>query len=148
MLRTAGAFLIALVAASVLAAIVQTQYNLAQLSELAVAIDWETRKHTILHDLQYFTPTIAIILGATLIVALPIAYAFYRRSQQRWWFPLAGFVGLAVAFSIIDSLLPMPTLLAVNREWDGLLWMCLTGAMAGQLFVSIGVVEPQGEGQS
>lgn len=143
MLRIAFAFIVAVLVASAAAAVIQTQFNLAALADLAVPIDGATRWAATQHDLLHFTPTMAMMMAATLAVALPIAYAFYRRRMQRNWFPVAGFVGLMAAFQLIHYLAPMPNLLAVNREILGWLMMCLCGGLAGQLFVTLGLPAAQ-----
>lgn len=139
MIRIAIAFLVALVVASVAAAIIQTQFNISALHDWSVEIDWALRKEATLHDIVNFSPTFTIILGISLLFSLPIAYFLERRSveSQPIWFVVGGGVGLWVAFLIVDALLPMPTLIAVNRTIPGLLSMVACGAFAGYLFVRL-----------
>ncbi|WP_411359710.1 MULTISPECIES: hypothetical protein [unclassified Pseudidiomarina] len=136
MLRTLIAFVIAVVAAAIVGSVIQTQFNLAALVELSVPIPFDVRISTIIHDIIHFSPIFAAIVAAVLIVALPIAAALarWRRAAERWWFVVAGFVGLLVAFILVNSVAPMPTLIAATREWTGLLAMAATGALAGWLF--------------
>lgn len=139
MIRIAIAFIVALIVASVAAAIIQTQFNLAALVDWSVEIDWALRKEATFHDILNFSPTFAAILGVSLLFSLPIAYYFERRSTviQPFWFVLGGAVGLWLAFFIVDTLLPMPTLIAVNRTWLGLFSMVACGGFAGYLFARL-----------
>ncbi|RUO71448.1 hypothetical protein [Pseudidiomarina salinarum] len=136
MLRTILAFIIAIIAAALVASVIQTQFNLAALSELTLDIDINTRISTIIHDIIHFSPTIAVILLAALLIAFPVAYFLAQRwpSYERWLFMAAGGVGLAVAFSVVDALVPMPTLIAANRTLFGFVLMSLTGVLAGWVF--------------
>lgn len=152
MIRIAIAFLIALVVASITASIIQTQFNIAALQDWSVEIDLALRKEATFHDILNFSPTFAIILGTSLLFSLPIAYFIDRRrpNPEPIWFVVGGAVGLWVAFMIVDALLPMPTLIAVNRTIPGLLSMVACGGFAGYLFARISKVSGhsnhQGEG--
>lgn len=136
MVRMIIAFVLAMVAAAIVGSIIQTQFNLAALVELSVPISFDTRISTIIHDLLHFSPTFAVIIAAVMVIALPVAYAISRWLDhgERWWFTLAGFVGLLVGFYVVNELAPMPTLIAATRSWPGLVSMSLTGALAGWLF--------------
>ena len=135
MLRTVIAFVIAVVGAAIVGSIIQTQFNLAALVALSVPVPFDVRISTIIHDITHFSPIFAAIV-AVMIVALPLAAALarWRSAAERWWFVVAGFVGLLVAFTLVNSIAPMPTLIAATREWTGLLAMAATGALAGWLF--------------
>ncbi|HET8816341.1 MAG TPA: hypothetical protein VFM61_02715 [Pseudidiomarina sp.] len=139
MIRIAIAFLVALVVASITAAIIQTQFNIAALQDWSVEIDWALRKEATFHDIINFSPTFAIILGTSLLFSLPIAYFIDRRrpTAEPIWFVVGGAAGLWVAFLIVDALLPMPTLIAVNRTIPGLMSMVACGAFAGYVFARI-----------
>jgi hypothetical protein len=136
MLRIILAFMVAVTAAAVTASVIQTQFNLAALTALAVEIDMHTRIATIFHDLLHFSPTIAVFLSLTLLVALPLAYwlGAGKPRHERLWFVAAGVIGLMVTFTIIDHLLPMPTLIAANRTNLGFLLLSSCGGLAGWIF--------------
>ncbi|MFC0446253.1 hypothetical protein ACFOD1_12585 [Pseudidiomarina halophila] len=145
MVRMILAFVIAMVAAAIVGSIIQTQFNLAALAELSVPISFDTRISTIIHDLLHFSPMFAVIVAAVMMIALPVAYALARWQQhrERWWFTLAGFIGLLVGFWVVNNLAPMPTLIAATRTWTGLLSMALTGGFAGWLFDRLWRPTPQ-----
>ncbi|WP_258239630.1 hypothetical protein [Pseudidiomarina homiensis] len=136
MLKTLIAFVIAVVAGAVVGSVIQTQFNLAALIELSVPISLDTRISTIIHDLLNFSPIFAAILALVLLVALPIAALCSRKlgGSERWWFISAGFLGLLCCFAVVNSLAPMPTLIAATRSWAGLGAMALSGAFAGWIF--------------
>ncbi|RUO42172.1 hypothetical protein CWE22_08505 [Pseudidiomarina aestuarii] len=150
MIRIALAFLVALVVASITAAIIQTQFNIAALQDWSVEIDWALRKEATFHDIINFSPTFAIILGTSLLVSLPVAYFIDRRrpNPEPIWFLVGGAVGLWVAFLIVDALLPMPTLIAVNRTLPGLVSMVACGGLAGYLFARVSKISSYSSHQS
>ena len=105
-------FVLAVLVASVLGAMVQTQFNLARLSALGVPIPLRERIDTTLFDLGSFGPTLAAITAITFLLALPVAGLLARglpRLRGVLFFA-AGFVGIWVAFRTVDALVPPPTL--------------------------------------
>lgn len=136
MVRILIAFGLAVLGASLVASVMQTQFNLAALTALSVDIDMATRMQTIVHDLLHFGPIFALILLPTLVISFVIAWlcAKYFAGSERFWFVLGGGVGLALSFLLIDSLAPMPTLIAANRTALGFGLMSATGAFAGWIF--------------
>lgn len=130
------AFVVAVTAAAITASVIQTQFNLSALTALAVEIDMDTRIATMFHDVLHFSPTMAVFLSVTLVVALPLAYwlGHRQRHHERRWFVAAGIIGLMVAFTIIDYLAPMPTLIAANRTALGFIMLSSCGGLAGWIF--------------
>ncbi|WP_339878909.1 hypothetical protein [Pseudidiomarina gelatinasegens] len=136
MARVLIAFLIAIIGAALVGTVIQTQFNLSELTALSVVIDMPTRMNTILHDLLHFGPLFALILTPTLFIAFIVAALIAKKlpSLERWLFIVGGGVALAIAFLIVDSLAPMPTLIAANRSPLGFALMSITGAFAGWIF--------------
>lgn len=136
MLRVVIAFVCAIIGAALVGSVMQTQFNLAEITNLSVSVDMPTRMQTILHDLRHFGPVFAAMLTPTLLIAFVVAWLIAKRTPrfERWWFILAGGVGLAAAFTLIDALAPMPTLIAANRTLLGFVLMSATGAFAGWIF--------------
>ncbi|GAB3287238.1 hypothetical protein [Pseudidiomarina andamanensis] len=145
MVRMFIAFLCAVIGATLVGTVIQTQFNLAELTALSVDIDMSTRMATILHDLLHFGPVFALILTPTLLIAFIVARVLSHLMPkfERAWFIIGGGVGLACAFSIVDSLAPMPTLIAANRTLLGFLLMSATGAFAGWIFDRLWHPQPQ-----
>lgn len=136
MVRVFIAFVIAIIGAALVGTVIQTQFNLAEITALSVPVDMPTRMHTIVHDLLHFGPIFAVILLPTLFIAFLLAWLVAKRlpGAERWWFIGAGGAGLAVAFLVVDSFAPMPTLIAANRSLMGFILMSATGAFAGWIF--------------
>jgi ABC-type spermidine/putrescine transport system permease subunit I len=130
------AFMVAVTAAAMTASVIQTQFNLAALTALAVEIDMDTRIATMFHDVLHFSPTMAVLLSISLVLALPVAYWLGRGQpkHERRWFVAAGLIGLMVAFSVIDYLAPVPTLIAANRTALGFIMLSSCGGLAGWIF--------------
>ncbi|OZB06672.1 MAG: hypothetical protein B7X54_01395 [Idiomarina sp. 34-48-12] len=145
MVRMFIAFLCAVIGAALVGTVIQTQFNLAELTALSVDIDMSTRMATILHDLLHFGPVFALILTPTLLIAFIVArvLSHFMPRLERAWFVVGGGVGLACAFMVVDSLAPMPTLIAANRTLLGFLLMSATGAFAGWIFDRLWHPQPQ-----
>lgn len=136
MLRVLVAFIVAVVGAALVGSVMQTQFNLAEIINLSVGVDMSTRMDTIIHDILHFGPVFAAILTPTLILSFLVAHLCAKRTPrfERAWFMVGGGLGLALAFTLIDALAPMPTLIAANRTLLGFVLMSSTGAFAGWIF--------------
>lgn len=136
MIRVFVAFFMAVLGAAIVATVMQTQFNLAEITALNVPVDMSTRMQTINHDLLNFGPVFAAILVPALLIAFVVAWLLAKKlpKYERSLFVVGGGVGLACAFLLIDSLAPMPTLIAANRTIIGFLGMSATGAFGGWIF--------------
>jgi hypothetical protein len=131
--------LLAVVFATVIGSITQTQINLDALQSLGASITLPVRLGATAHDLIGFTPAFAAIMTATLLFALPPA-ALAARFLPAWRLPLfflAGGLGLLAAFHIANAFAPMPTLIAATRSAGGTAAMMLSGALGGLLFATL-----------
>lgn len=135
-LRIVFLYLLAVLVATLLGSLVQTQFNLAALQAMDVPVDLATRLQSSLQDLMSFTPIFVVMVAATLLLALPLAEALGRIFKPWRWllYFLAGFVGIWAAFSLADYLLPMPTFIAATRETPGLLSMMAAVGLGSALF--------------
>jgi len=141
------AFITALVVGSVLGGVVQTQFNLQALEGLGVEISVATRLETTVQDLINFAPLYAILFGVSFLCSQGAAALVARLSGipgRLWLYPLAAMVGLWVTLKIVDSLAPMPTLIAATRDISGLIAMLLTAGLAGWLFAVLVARAAQG----
>lgn len=116
-------------------AVVQTQFNLAALQGLGVDIPWSLRLDATVHDLVNFTPVFAILVFAAFFCAFPVAALLSTVFSpiRSFTYTLAGAAALYIAFFIINTLLPMPTLIAATRTLEGVVAMSLPGAIGGYL---------------
>ncbi|MFN2361843.1 MAG: PQQ-dependent sugar dehydrogenase [Marinobacter sp.] len=135
--KVALSFVIALVVGSVLGSLVQTQFNLQALEALGVEITVGARLETSVQDLINFAPLYAILFGASFLFsqgAAGLAARLTAKAGGLWLYPLAAAVGLWVTLIIVDTLAPMPTLIAATRSTGGLMAMLATAAVSGWLF--------------
>ena len=68
-LRIVFLYLLAVLVATLLGSLVQTQFNLAALQAMGVPVDGTTRLHSSLHDLRFFSPFLAVMVAACLLLA-------------------------------------------------------------------------------
>ena len=131
------AFFAALVIGSVLGSLVQTQFNLQALAGLGVEIGLGTRLETTLQDLANFGPVYAILFGASFLVSQAVASQWVKllgNNSRLWLYPLASAAGLWVTLIIVNTLAPMPTLIAATRGLAGLIAMLIAAGVAGWVF--------------
>ncbi|MFC3282816.1 hypothetical protein [Litchfieldella rifensis] len=131
--RPLVAYVAAVLDATLLGSIVQTQFNLAALTALGVEISWATRLSTTARDLVGFTPLYGSLVTIMMLGAMPAATLVTRRLGGGAWpiHALAAAVGLWVTLWIVDTLAPMPTLIAATRSGEGTLAMMATAALGG-----------------
>ncbi|GGX94211.1 hypothetical protein GCM10007160_22270 [Litchfieldella qijiaojingensis] len=127
------AYVAAVLDATLLGSIVQTQFNLAALSALGAEISFTTRLATTGHDLLGFTPLYGSLIAIMMLGAMPAASVVTRWLGSGAWLihALAAALGLWVTLWIVDTLAPMPTLIAATRSLEGTLAMMATAALGG-----------------
>lgn len=129
-------YVLAVIVATVLATLVQTQVNLQDLEQLDVTISSEDRIAATLSDLRNFTPLMGLLVAVSFALALPAAEAVARLlgTLRPAVYMLAGAVGIWVAFRITDAVAPPPTFIAATREWPGTLAMMAAVALGSGAF--------------
>lgn len=133
------AFVVAVLVAVMLGAVVQTQYNLAALIDLGADIPLSVRWRTTGEDLIGFAPIYSVLVVLALGGSLPVAALMSRQlpKARGLVYALAALAGLIVAVLVVNHLAPMPTLIAATRVWHGLLLMALGAVVAGWLFARL-----------
>lgn len=135
-LRRVAAFCVAWLFAAAWGTLVQTQFNLAALTGLGLAVPLQMRAVTTLQDLAGFGPVYAAIVLTGWLPAW--AAAAWLASKQPAWrtglYALAAGVGLVVAVRVVDAAAPMPVLIYATRTWVGLLAMAFGSVLGGALF--------------
>lgn len=126
-------FFSTLVFGVILGTLVQTQLNLQALQRLGVQINAGERLSTSLYDLAHFAPVYFILFGLSFLISQAIAV---RLAPRKFWCTLGGALGLWATFKLVDSLVPMPTLIAATRDISGQLLMLIPAALSGYLFAS------------
>ena len=133
------AFVGAVLSTYLLAAVIYSQLNLANLTEMGVEVSGAMRAQTAWHDLLGMATLYLPIIG----VAFLIAFAFTRLVLK--WLPqprtlgyiLAGFVAI---FTVNEALVAFGSgvhPLAVTRTFTGLMSQCVAGAIGGWVFASL-----------
>lgn len=138
-LRTLLYFLLAVLLASALGSVLQTQFNLANLQALGAPMSLSVRLHTTGLDLLGFSPTFAVLVLLGFVFALPSASLLTRSWPDGRWllFALAGALAVLAAMALANALLPMPTLIGANRSLAGTLGLMACGSLGALLFASL-----------
>ena len=134
------AFLLAVLLASLLASIFQTQTNLAALQALGAPVPLDVRLATTCLDLLGFTPTFILLSTLGFLVALPLAVWLGRRMPTLRWLilVLAGAAAIWAALALANTVAPMPTLIAADRNPFGTLGLMACGSVGALLFGLLG----------
>lgn len=138
-LRTFGnvlsAWLMAVLTATLLGSIVQTQFNLLSLVNLDVAIPLGTWLLTTVQDISSFGVLYAILVGIALAIGFSVAALLTRHFSvsRQFMFVLAGAVAVLVLLATLNAALPM-TPVAATRNSLALVLMALAGAPAGWVY--------------
>lgn len=139
-LRTALAFLAAVIATAAAASAVQTQVNLSAIASLGAPISLPIRLTATAQDLMRFGPVMAAIAAGALLLAFAIARVAACFAPPAWRqivYALAGVVGLWAAFFVMGFFTPMPTLVMAVRGPIGLALVCATGLIGGLVFTGL-----------
>ena len=138
-LRTLLYFLLAVLLASALGSVLQTQFNLANLQALGAPMSLSVRLHTTGLDLLGFSPTFAVLVLLGFVFALPSASLLTRSWPAGRWllFALAGALAVLAAMALANALLPMPTLIGANRTLAGTLGLMACGSLGALLFARL-----------
>ncbi len=135
--RVVLAFLTAVVLAVVWGSVVQTQYNLAALAGIGVAIGPGVNLQATLTDVfSGFSPTYAgyIVLPA-LLVAFFLAWQVVQRvGSPLLWFALAGGLAILAGIPLVNWLSPLALLIGASRDFSSVVLMAVGGAASGALF--------------
>lgn len=137
-LRTTGAWLAAVLLTTLLGCVVQTQFNLAALTELGAQIPLSLRLQTTAQDIVGFSPS----FGPLVAIGLLVAFVFTR--GLRIWVPgpRAAWYGLAGGVAVLTILLALNmafgiTPVAAARSALGLAGLAVCGALGGALFARL-----------
>ena len=135
MMRSFGAFLLALVTAYVVGAAAATQAVMAALIDMGVEVTLADRLAATLHDQVGMFATYAPLIGIALAIGLAVAAAI-SRGRPGWYrvgYVLAGFTAVIAMHLIMRQVLDL-TPVAAARSAGGLLLQGFAGAAAGYVF--------------
>jgi hypothetical protein len=132
MLRKLGAWLLAVLVGYAVGTVAATQFVLAKLGELGVAVPVGDRLSTTLFDLAGMATSYLPLIAVALAIAFPVA-ALVVRFQPTWrsfGYPLAGAVALLVLHLALQFAIGFTPVAGV-RTTAGLIAQMLAGALGG-----------------
>jgi hypothetical protein len=132
------AYLLAVVATTVLGSVAATQFVLAELRTMQIAVPFSVRIETTVHDIVGMGPTFAPIVAGALLVAFLVAALLTRfvPLPDRRWYLVGGFVGLIAALLLIKTVLG-GTPIAGARGTLGLVSQGMAGLVGGWVFAKL-----------
>lgn len=133
------AYVIAVLLCAALSSIVQSQFNLMAIANLVEQVSLGDWLYTIWFDLRSFTPTMLVIMALVLLLAL-IAAKLLRRlvNLSRFWLAvIASLLALPLTLWVINTLAPMPTLIAASRSISGSVALALCAAAGAAIYVRL-----------
>lgn len=138
-IRSIGAFLVAVLVTYLIGAVLATQHVLASLTSMGMNIDFGVWVHATLHDLIGMAPTYAPLLAVAFLVALPVILLICR--GRPGWRRIGYTTGFFTAVIVMHTIMPMVlnvTPIAATRFFSGLIQQGLAGAVGGFVFYRLG----------
>jgi hypothetical protein len=138
-IRSIGAFLVAVLVAYLMGAALATQHVLGALTTMGMNIDFGIWAHTTLLDLFGMFGTYAPLIALAFLVALPVILLICR--GRPGWRPIGYITGFFAAMIVMHLLMPLVLNLnpvAATRFFGGLIQQGLAGAVGGYVFYRLG----------
>lgn len=136
--RAILAYLLAVVATTALGSVAATQFILAELRTMQVAVPFSVRIETTVHDIVGMGPTFAPIVAGALLVAFLVAALFTRfvPLPDRRWYLIGGFVSIIATLLLMKAVLG-GTPIAGARGTLGLVTQGMAGLLGGWIFAKL-----------
>ncbi len=137
-MRTIFAFGLAVVTAFVAGSVMHTQFVLAGLQSLGVAVPPSVRLDATLRDIAGLAPGYGGVIAVGFLIAFPVAGALRRRlpALSALAYPLAGAAAVVAALLGMNAILGGLTLLAGARSDLGFAMQALAGALGGAVYAA------------
>lgn len=137
-LKIVLAFILAVVAVTVLGAVAHTQFVLAGLTDLDIAIPLSERVSMTLHDIGGMGPLYGMIIGLGFLVAMPAAALVFRLAgtQRMLVYAVAGAAAVAVALTVMGMVYDI-TPIAGARSIAGFVVQMIAGGLGGLIFARV-----------
>lgn len=131
-------FVLAVIVATVLGAIAHTQFVLAGLTDLGVAVPFGERMSMTLHDILGLGPLYGGIVGLGFLVAMAAGALVFRLAgiQRTLIYAVAGAVAIAAALTTMGMVYDI-TPIAGARSMAGFAAQMIAGALGGLTFARI-----------
>ena len=132
------AYVLAVVATTVLGSVAATQFILAELRTMQVAVPFSVRIETTVHDIVGMGPTFAPIVAGALLVAFLVAALLtrFKPLPDRRWYLVGGFIGIIAALLLVKAVLG-GTPIAGARGTLGLMSQGMAGLFGAWLFAQL-----------
>ncbi|WP_296222067.1 hypothetical protein [Pseudomonas sp. UBA2684] len=129
-------FVLAVLVATVVGSIIQTQFNLAALQAIGAPMPLDVRLRTTGQDLLGFSPTLGLLVTLGFALAIPAAVWLSRPlpAARLAIFVVAGALAVLLAMMLANALAPMPTLIGANRSVAGTLGLMASGSLGALCF--------------
>lgn len=129
-------FLYAVLLATAIGTIAQTQFNLAAIQAIGAPIPLDVRLRTTGLDLLGFSPTFGALVLVGFLFAIPAAAVLSRAlpALRGVLFVAAGALAVLLALVLANALAPMPTLIGANRTLPGTLALMASGSAGALLY--------------
>ncbi|HAR32018.1 MAG TPA: hypothetical protein DCR65_10865 [Gammaproteobacteria bacterium] len=136
MLRKLGAWLLAVVVGYAVGTVAATQFVLAKLGELGVAVPIGDRLGTTVFDLAGMASSYLPLVAVALAIAFPVAALVvrFRPAWRAFGYPLAGAVALLVLHLALQLAIGFAPVAGV-RTTAGLVVQMLAGALGGYVLL-------------
>ncbi|MEM7360197.1 MAG: hypothetical protein AAF431_13935 [Pseudomonadota bacterium] len=143
LVKIVGAFIAAVVTASILASIFSTQFVIAALQNIGVAIPLGTRLSMTVDDLNILQTLLAVV-GACFLVGFIIAGLAQRKlgGNRKIWYLVAGGSALLATLILMNTILQLMPI-AGARTIAGLLMQGVAGAVGGWVFAWLSKPKPR-----
>lgn len=137
-IKAIAAYLLAVVATTVLGSILATQFVLAELATMQVDVPLTVRLETTVHDIIGMSPTYAPIVAGALLVAFLVAalLTYFVPLPRRRWYLVGGFIGMIAALLLVKTVLGA-TPISGAKDIPGLLAQGIAGLFGGWLFAKL-----------
>lgn len=134
-LKRVGAFLAAALATTLLGTVVQTQFNLARLAEIGIAVPPGLRLEVTGRDLVGFAPSLGALTLAAFLVAFTVTGLLRRWVVQHRTalYALAGAVAITAMLLSMEIALGLVAI-AAARGAGGFAALVACGALGGWIF--------------
>ncbi|UXI68041.1 hypothetical protein [Tahibacter amnicola] len=134
--RVVGAFIAALGVAANWGSVVQTQVSLLALRRLGMRIPWDVNLESVVRDLAGFAPFYAGIVLVGWLPAMGVAawLSHHHTALRTPLHALAGAAAVAGALFALDTLAPVPGVVAATRTGLGYTGLVAGGAVGGLCF--------------
>lgn len=138
-IRSIGAFLVAVLVAYLIGAALATQHVLGSLTTMGMNIDFGIWAHATLHDLIGMFELYAPLIALAFLAALPVILLVCR--GRPGWRRIGYITGFFTALVVMHLLMPLVlnlTPVAATRFFGGLIQQGLAGAVGGYVFFRLG----------